>query len=143
MGSQSLHGNQLKIVMFHVEWTQIILICKDLHSKDLRPPTVFICHHKPENKSRVQVPKHIEQINLKDIKKMTQKSIWWFRPKVPCTGVPCTWNQLYFVSIKSIRIRANTRDIRHKLEPFPYRRTWTAYSHHSWAHRTHVRSMPF
>ena len=27
--------------------------------------------------------------------KMLEKIFRLFRPKVPCTGVPCTWNQLY------------------------------------------------
>ena len=51
--SQSLHGYKLEVVTFYAELTQIIIICKDLHSKDLHPSTVFICHQKPENKSRI------------------------------------------------------------------------------------------
>ena len=39
-GRKSLHDHSLKTVKICVHCTQIFTLCKDLHCKDLRPPTV-------------------------------------------------------------------------------------------------------
>ena len=39
-GRKSLHDHSLKTVKISVHCTQIFTLCKDLHCKDLRPPTV-------------------------------------------------------------------------------------------------------
>ena len=40
-GCKSLHDHSLKTVKICVHCTQIFTLCKDLHCKDLRPPTVL------------------------------------------------------------------------------------------------------